>query len=258
MADIYFLGTGGSVATRGRDNTSFLIRAGREIVLVECPGSVIQKLKKLGFEPNRVARVMLTHVHPDHTYGLPSLVHGLMLEEGVIDLYGSEETMSFARRLLDVYGLRDRKFRTRVRFRPLRPGRRVDLGKCLAVRALEVRHHPSSLAYHFYIEEGRRELVCSGDTAVHPPLFREAGGADCLIHDSSGPHRYFERYPILSTMHTSSLDLGRFAQSAGVRCLVPCHFLGELEFSTPEIRREIRRGFKGRLIIPRDLQRITL
>jgi ribonuclease Z len=257
MTEIYFLGTGGSVATRDRDNTSLLIRANREMVLLECPGSVVQKLKKLGFEPNDIPSIFLTHIHPDHTYGLPSLVHGLMLEEGIIDLYGSPETTAFARRLLDVYGLRERKFKTRVRFRPIRSGQEVRVGRSLAVKALAVPHHSSSLAYRFYFGKGGGELLFSGDTPIHPPLFAEARDVNVLVHDASAPHRYFEKYPILYRMHTSSLDLGKFAQSAGVRCLVPWHFLGEVNFSLSEIRNEIRRGFQGRLVIPRDFQMMT-
>jgi ribonuclease Z len=258
MAKIYFLGTGGSVATRDRDNTSLLVQADRDVVLIECPGSVVQKLKKVGFEPDVIPSIFLTHVHPDHTYGLPSLVHGLMLEEGVIDLYGSLETTAFARRLLDVYGLRAKKFKTRLRFRPIRSGQEVRVGRSVAVKALSVPHHSSSLAFHFYLEKDRREFLFSGDTPIHPPLFVEARDIDVLIHDSSAPHRYFEKYPILGTMHTSSLDLGKSAQSAGVKCLVPWHFLGEVEFSLSEIRNEIRREFKGRLVIPRDFKMMTL
>jgi len=58
MVELKFLGTGGSVATEGRDNTSFLILFEQELILVDCPGSVIPKIKKLH--------------HPDHIYGLPS------------------------------------------------------------------------------------------------------------------------------------------------------------------------------------------
>lgn len=258
MAEIFFLGTGGSVATPKRDNTSVLLRAGAELVLIDCPGSVCAKLRRLGVEPGRVRSVLLTHIHPDHIYGLPSLVHSLMLERGEIQVWGSAETVAFSRRLLDLFGLREKKFQTRVRFRPLRPGRQVRLGRSLTLRAFPVPHHSSSLAFHFYLEAGHKQVIVSGDTPPFKPLFEEARGIDCLIHDASAPDRYFKKYPVLRRMHTSSLKLGGWAGRADVECLIPCHFLGEIEFSPAEIREEIRRKYHGQLFIPRDFQRIPI
>jgi ribonuclease BN (tRNA processing enzyme) len=258
MAEIYFLGTGGSVATPQRDNTSILFRTANEFILIDCPGSVAAKIRKLGFDPGSVRTVILTHIHPDHIYGLSSLVHSQMLIEGEIRVIGSEAAVDFSRRLLDLFGLRRRKIKTRVRFRSLGPGQTIRLpGSCLA-RTLAVPHHRSSLAYHFYLEEGRREVLFSGDTPVHKPLFEDARGIDCLVHDAAAPSRYFRRYPALARLHTPFLALGRWSQDAGVRLLVPCHFLAEAPSSPDEVRREIRRHFRGRLIVPQDFQSIRL
>ena len=51
MTEIYFLGTGGWVASRDRDNTSLLIHQEKKLVLVDCPGSVIQKIKRAELDP---------------------------------------------------------------------------------------------------------------------------------------------------------------------------------------------------------------
>lgn len=258
MVKLFFVGTGGSVATPLRDNTAFLLSSGADLVLVDCPGSIVAKLGRLGFDYRRIRSVLLTHTHPDHIYGLPSFIHSLMLEEGEIEVWASEETVSFSRHLLDLFGLRSKRIKTRIRFRPLRSGQKARLGKSLTFQALRVPHHTSSMAYHFSFEDENKEVLISGDTPIYSTLFEKARGIDCLAHDCSAPSRFFSMYPVLSTMHTSSLDLGRWSQEAGVRSLVPCHFLGEIQFSPAEIRREIRRHFKGRLIIPRDLQNITL
>jgi ribonuclease Z len=258
MAEIYFLGTGGWVATPQRDNTSVLLRTGRPLILIDCPGSVVAKIRKLDFDPREVSTIILTHVHPDHIYGLPSLVHSLILDDGEIGLLGSEETVGFARRLLDLFGLREKNVRTRIRFRPLRPGQTVRLGDDLSLRGFAVPHHSSSLAYHLYLDGERKEIVFSGDTPVHRPLFSDVRAIDYLVHEASAPSRYFKKYPRLCGLHTSSLDLGRWSQDAGVKCLIPCHFLADVWSIPTDVRAEIRRHFKGRLIIPRDLQRIPV
>ena len=258
MAEIYFLGTGGWVATPQRDNTSVLLRAGGQLILIDCPGSVVAKIRKLGFDPRRVSNIILTHVHPDHIYGLPSLVHSLILEEGEIRLLGSEETLAFARRLLDLFGLREKNVGIRVRFQSLRPGRVFRLDDALSLRGFRVPHHSSSLGYHLYLNKERKEIVFSGDTPVHRPLFKDARAIDYLVHEASAPSRYFKKYPRLYRIHTSSLDLGRWSEEAGVRCLIPCHFLADVWAVPTDVRAEIRRCFTGRLIVPRDLQCVSL
>ncbi len=252
------MGTGGSVATPTRDNTSLLLRSGEDFILIDCPGSLIRKLGKLRIDPRRVRTILLTHIHPDHVYGLPSFIHSLMLEEGEIQFFASAEATSLARRLLDLFELREKNVKTRVRFRSLRPGKKIDISRSLTVKPFPVPHHPSSLAYHFYFKGEGREIVFSGDTPVHAPLFEEARGIDWLIHDSSAPSRFFRKYPELRRVHTSALDLGRMSQEASVKGLVPIHFLGEVGFSPAEIEREIRQGYRGRLIIPEDLQKLRL
>ncbi|MBM3285134.1 MAG: ribonuclease Z [Candidatus Aminicenantes bacterium] len=253
-----FLGTGGSVATPERDNTAFLLRDARSTVLVDCPGSVVQKLRKIKVDPRRVSAVLLTHIHPDHVYGWPSFIHCLMLEEGEVRLYGSAESVDLARRLLDLFRLREKSVRTKVRFKPLEPGREQAVGEGLTVMPIRIPHHASSLAYHFYFKSEGKEVILSGDTPLHPPLFEEARRAACLVHDCSAPSRVFRQYPELRRMHTNSLDLGKQGQEAEVECLVPVHFLGEVRFSRTEIEREIRKHFRGRLLIPEDLMALKL
>jgi len=259
MNELVFLGTGGSVATSERDNTSFLLAAEKDLVLVDCPGSLVQKLRRCGFDPATVGAILVTHVHPDHIYGLPSLVHSLMLREGLIRVFGSRQACSFCERLLDLFELRAPRFRTRVEFVPLDPGAMTGVGEAFEVNPLLTPHHASSLAYEVKLRATGQRAVFSGDTPVYPPLFDLARGADYLIHDCSSPSRWFEVYPILATMHTHALELGRAAGAAGVRCLIPCHFLtGDLEFSLPEVETELRAGFGGRLVLPADFERMAL
>jgi len=372
MVEICFLGTGGSVATPDRDNTSFILNVGRsasqksavlksvreessgqsrtgeinpsltgsereagqKLILVDCPGAIIHKMKKLGLRPQDVRSILVTHIHPDHIYGLPSLVHSLMLDEGLIRLYGSEETVEFCRSFLDFFSLRTDRIKTKVDFFPLKPDQTIKLNElddidnksntaaspeAVEIKVFSVPHHSSSLAYHFWFgketkatdSEGRSfsetspvkkktkestkaddsaggaaqelpakktnaqtdtgdtnsselshkkiiQMIYSGDTAADAALFKKARNVDYLIHDSSSPSRIFAEYPVLYTMHTHSLDLGRLAQEAGVKWLIPCHFFGEVEFSISEIEREIRKNYKGHLLIPKDFMRFKL
>lgn len=258
MTEICFLGTSGSVATAERDNTSFLIRHDSSLVLIDCPGSIVQKLKKIDVEPAAIRTIIVTHIHPDHVYGLPSLIHSLMLTKCQIDLFGSGRSIDFCRRLLDLFHLLDDKIECRVRFVPLEPDQDFVLGDSIECSTKKVPHNESSLAFGFRFNTSGPSLFYSGDTPVSPPFFKRAEGADYLIHDCSAPSRFFEEYPSLKVMHTNPVELGRSAEQAGIKCVIPCHFFGEIEYSLAEIEREIRENYSGELIFPEDFMWITL
>jgi len=258
MSEVYFLGTGGAAATAERDNTALLLHHDQSLVLVDCPGSVTRKIKTLGLDPRSVRAIQVTHVHPDHIYGLPSFVHSLMLADLRIPLFGSRETVRFCRELLDLFGLQDESIRCRIEFVSLSSRDRFEPCPGVECRALHVPHKDSSLAFEWKFPDEGETLIYSGDTPAHPPLFKQAAGIGTLIHDCSVPSRYFHEYPFLPSMHANSLDLGRMAQEARVKRLIPCHFFGELDYGMDEIADEIRRHFQGDLIIPQDLMRVAL
>ena len=162
MIELCFLGTGGSVATAERDNTSFFIKKKDVFFLVDCPGGVFQKIKKFNVDPRLVSAILVTHIHPDHIYGLPSLVHSLMMDEGLIRLYGSTESVQLCKNLLDLFHLREKKVKMRIEFITLDAGDSFELEKSVQSTALKVPHSPSSLAFHFrFDEEEKAEIVVS-------------------------------------------------------------------------------------------------
>ncbi|MCX8160126.1 MAG: MBL fold metallo-hydrolase [Candidatus Saccharicenans sp.] len=253
---IIFLGTGGAVPTAARDNTSFLLEASGAFCLVDCPGSLTQKILKAGLQPTQILAIFVSHIHADHVYGLPAFVHSLMLEEITVRLFGSDETIAFCLQLLDLFGLRKEKIAYRIEPQTLTPGRRTEISSGLAVTGWPVPHHSSSLAFDFETREGR--VVYSGDTPLCKSLMERTAGADCLIHDCSTPSRYLDELPFLRTMHSNSLELGRAAAEAGFRTLVPCHFFSDLDFSPEEVETEIRKYYHGRLFMPEDFSCLEL
>jgi ribonuclease Z len=258
MSELLFIGTGGSVATEQRDNTSFLLLDRKNVLLVDCPGSVIQKLKKAQIDPLRVHTLVVTHIHPDHIYGLPSLIHSLMLDDCSIEIFGSEKSMKFCADLLDLFHLRSEKIKCRVALHPVEDDETYPVYPGLTCSFHRVPHSPSSMAVGFQLSEETVDLLYSGDTPRNPELLQKTENLDLLIHDCSAPSRFFKKYPSLHHMHTDSRTLGEMAQEAGVRHLIPCHFFGELDYTLGEIEEEIRENYKGTLTIPEDFSRITV
>jgi ribonuclease Z len=227
-------------------------------VLIDCPGDAFSKIKKLEFDPRNIYSLFVTHTHPDHIYGLPALIHSLMLEEISILLYGSEETVQFCKKLLALFNLLDEKVKCRIQFKKVGPDQWFEIHPSLQALSIKTPHTSSSMGVYFNFEDEDLGLVYSGDSPVYMPLFKNTGSPDILIHDCSAPSRFFKKYPSLSKMHTSSLDLGKIAQQIGIRCLIPVHFFGEMDYSLDEIEKEIRKNYKNRLMIPNDLDKIKI
>jgi hypothetical protein len=52
--------------------------------------------------------------------------------------------------------------------------------------------------------------------------------------------------------------LGRLSQNSGVKCLIPCHIFGDLEFSESEIEQELLENYFGRLVLRHDLEKVII
>jgi len=258
MKELCFLGTGGSIPRKRRNNASLVLNRDSELVLIDCPGDAYGKIKRLGFDPRNIRSLFVTHIHPDHVYGLPALIHSLMLVDMSILLYGSHETVRFCRDLLELFHLLSEKIKCRIQFNPLEADQSFQIHPSLRASSIRIPHSSSSLGLDLYFKEEDLSLLYSGDTPVHEPLFKRSPSPEVFIHDCSAPSRFFKRFPSLSKMHTHSLALGKMAHQAGVRCLIPIHFFGELDYSMEEIEKEIRENFKNRLIIPEDLDKIQI
>ncbi len=78
-ARVAFLGTSAALTSAARDNTSLVFEAAGTALLADCGGGTLHRLQRLGVDPLGLTHVVVTHVHVDHAYGLPSLVRQLML-----------------------------------------------------------------------------------------------------------------------------------------------------------------------------------
>lgn len=253
---IIFLGTGGSVPTARRDNTSLLLDFKDIFVLIDCPGSLPARLEKSGYRADQLSDIFITHIHPDHVYGLPSFIHVLREREEPLRLYGSAESVDFCVALLRLFNLNREKIWNHLKFYRLEAGKAMSLYSGLTVVAFKVRHHSSSLAFLF--KAGDIRILITGDTAPERELLAEIAPGSVLVHDCSFTSGVAENFPSLKNKHTDSLQLGCLAAEVQPRCLIPCHFLDELGVSAKKIEEEIRLNYSGCLVIPEDFQMVEI
>jgi ribonuclease Z len=129
MPQLILLGSAASVPDAEHDTVSLVLCGPGWSVLIDCGGSPLYKLARLGMDRETIHAVILTHGHADHLYGLPILVQGLWLggREAPLPVYGPRQALDRAHRLLELLDLIDSDRRLSVEWHPLslREGRQV-------------------------------------------------------------------------------------------------------------------------------------
>jgi ribonuclease Z len=248
-----FLGTSGAVPSRERDTTSLVFVGGGESVLVDCGGSPVQKLLRAGVEPSTLARVIITHIHADHAYGLPSLIQGLRLTGRTepLRIACREEHAGPLRDLLGLFRLLDRPGMFPLQFDPVpaRPGFALAAtASSLSITASPNAHGAmANMALRFGAPAGGRAVVYSSDTAPCDAVVALARGADTLIHEATFAE------PGGPGSHSTAAEAGEVAARAGVRRLILTHIGAEHHGEVESLAGQARERFAGPVEVAREL-----
>jgi ribonuclease Z len=248
-----FLGTSAALSSLRRDSTSLVFVGGEEAVLVDCGGSPLQKLRLAAVDPTRLALVIVTHLHADHAYGLPSLVHSLMLLQRVEPLRVAcrEEHVDRLRVLLGVFGLRDRPGMFPVVLEPVPARARapVAVTASFSITASPNAHGAMpNMALRFEPRGGGSAVVYSSDTAPCREVVDLARGAHTLIHEATFSARATARPGV----HSTAAEAGAVAAEAGVRRLILTHIDPAHHEEVEMLAAEARERFAGQVEIAEE------
>lgn len=254
MAKITFLGTAASIPSLERDNTSFVFSHKKHLLLVDCPGSIVQKLMRVKIDYRRVASIILTHEHPDHIYGIPHLIHAQYGAQRAITIFSNTPTIARIKKLILLFNLKGKKY----------PGiRYIDVFKrsffydshSLSMRALRNKHSKDSFGVEFLFD--KKTLLYSSDTALSNNIITHAKNATYLIHDCTGSRQLFNKQKSLLSMHTDSRSLTGALLRSKLRKIIPVHFLSYPRSQEKAILHELR-PFGKRLVMVKDFTTLTL
>lgn len=241
-----FLGTSGAIPGAARDTTSLAFVGCPEVLLVDVGGSPVQKLRAAGIDPLGLSHVLITHIHPDHAYGLPALIQNLILlgRTAALPLFCRAEHVDALAGLLDLFDLRTRKhsFPTPIHGVEPREGIEVLRTDSFVVSASPNAHgRMPNLALRFDVSPRGHAVVYSSDTEPCDEVVRLARGADALIHEATFPDRDRGRFGA----HSTAGEAGRVAAQAGVRRLILCHIEADYHGELPSLAAEARAHFNG-------------
>ena len=275
---IVLLGTGTPFASPSQsgpataviiDGTPWIVDAGPGVV--RRAEAARQKGIEVLTQPN-LSRVLLTHLHSDHTLGLPDLMYSPWTLDRVepLHIWGPPGTARMAGLIEEAY-VQDRE----IRLEGAEPanttgwqhithettGGIIWQDDTLTIEAIPVCHGDWDLAFGYKFTSDGKIIVISGDTTYCPALEDAAQDADILIHEVYDAAALATRKPewqkYHSEAHTAAADVGRLATNADVKKLVLHHQL-TFSGSRAAIMEQVASTFSGPTIWGEDLMTFDL
>jgi ribonuclease BN (tRNA processing enzyme) len=225
--------------------------------------------------PKRMSRLFLTHLHSDHTAGLPSLMlfpwtHG---KTDPLEVHGPIGTQRLLAGLQEAYhaDLHERLYGPEVKnptgwktvaHEILEPGL-VYEDDNIKVEAFHHRHGSFAQNFGFRFTTHDRVIVWSGDGQVSDSFVEAAKDADlffCELHTVDtlpnaawGGDTIEEKNRIIWSYHMKPAELAELASEAKVKKLVLIHECGYIEpYHHEGLLQELKQFYDGEVISSRD------
>ena len=292
MTKLVLLGTGTPNACPDNSGPASAIIVNNQAYLVDFGPGVVRQCAKAyqkgidALRPDKLNIAFCTHLHTDHTAGLPDLLYTpwVLEREKPLQLIGPEGLSDMAKYIEKAYE-KDLNMRLygdepanhtgyKSAVTELAPGKE-DYGIVyedanVKVNAFTVKHGQlQSLAYKFITAD--RTIVISGDTAPVPIMIEKSKNADILLHEceyTAGLSTRSKQWQIYHrNVHKMSVDLAKIAIQARPELLVTYHRIyhmnildntidlaHEMDVRNKKILAEIKdAGYDGKVVNGQDL-----
>lgn len=257
---IRFIGTGACLSSlRGKLCIEVSYFSDRQYtVLFDCGEGSYDKLRRSrnGKDTELMKTldaIYISHNHGDHLAGIPRLLFGMFFRGRTkpLEIYGPED--------VDIEGIYRIFFanfplKFKVNYSKLEPNSQRTLHGSL-LSSIPGKHGVPELAY--CLEADGKKVVYTGDTErlVLPPHFQNA---DLLIHDANYTEEEKRGTVYKAFNHSSCREAGAVASESKARRLALVSTLEEHEHILEQLIGEAQLEYNGEIIIPNDLEVMTL
>ena len=279
---VTLLGTGSPLPSAKRFGPAVLVQAGTRTLLFDAGRGVAQRMVQAGVRLGALDALFLTHLHSDHTVGIPDLwlTGWLPLpvanRKGPFRVYGPPGTKALMENLQRAY---EWDIATRVADQKLS---RDDVAVAatefsegvvfdaddVKVTAFEVDHGDLvKPAFGFRVDYHGRSVTISGDTRFNENLIRHATGTDLLIHQVAMAREELLKsskpVQLILAHHTKPDEAGVVFTRAHPRLAVYYHFSlqGSPKIPPPtekDVLEATRATYSGPLVLGEDLMKFSI
>lgn len=269
---VMLLGTGTPGVSMKRFGASILVEAGDEKFLFDCGRGAVLRLSQLHIPLAEVNRLFLTHLHSDHTVGIPDL----WLTGWIFDrrepfyVWGPAGTRSMMLHLEKAYAFDihirrdvDEKILGRgvtVVAREIRQGVAYQ-SNAVKITAFDVDHGPVKPALGYRIDCGGHSVVLSGDTRPSENLISFAKGTDLLVHEvysvDEETLRTSPQERVIVQHHATPEQVGEIFSRVQPKLAVYSH-VGRRDVDAAKLTELTRKTYAGPLVVGEDLMTIEV
>ena len=279
---VTLLGTSTPNPLPDRFGPSTLVEAGSEKLVFDCGRGCTIRLWQLKV-PLGSVKLFLTHLHSDHTVGIPDLwlTGFLKLPYGgrnePFAVWGPKGTAEMMSHLEKAY---QADIRIRREFSPTLSAQQVAVAakdfvegvvydrNAVRVTAFNVKHANVEDAFGFRVDYKGHAVVISGDMAPNENLIKHAQGADVVLHEVGVARaELLEKSPetarMIAAHHSSPEDAARDFARIKPKLAVYTHYTRPRrddvpEVTIPEILARTRAIYSGPLEAGEDLMCISI
>lgn len=248
------------------DDVPYLVDCGHAVIL-----RVVQAHQQglIAWDTRHLTRLFVTHLHADHTVGLPDLIFTCWIHERnePVIAFGPAELKTMIEHLTAAYA---ENIREHLQAHPsTSAGYKVDVravsageiykDERISVEAIAA-NHGDLTAFSYKFTTPVKTIVISGDTKPTEAFVRWARGCDILIHEVYSVAGFQSKTDdwkaYHSRVHTSSHELAEICNQIQPKLLVLYHqlFWG---ISESDLLAEIASIYNGQVVSGRDLQIFT-
>ena len=223
------------------------MRASGQNLIFDLGSGAVRGMLRSGFDLFAVDRIFFTHLHPDHTVDVVSLLFAINYgasekRSRSLHVTGPEPFLHFWNSVMEVWGeWMTGDYPTLVSELPHICESPIDLAGCRLSWA-PAEHRPESISYR--LDAGGGAFVYTGDTEYSQSVVELSRGADTLLIECSFP----DEAPVPG--HLTPSGVARIASEAGVRRVVLTHIYPAAD--ELDLVAEVGRGYAGEVVVGED------
>ncbi len=271
---LIFLGVGTPVPYPDRSGPAVAVVYGDQSYIFDAGPGVVRRANEMAMKrgvsalaATRLTRLFLTHLHTDHTLGLPDIMFTPwpVGRTDALEVWGPKGTKDMVDHIRSAWSL-DLDMRLSGLEHGNETGHQTVVHEIEAgfvyrdgdveIRAVPVHHGSWKQAFAYRIKTPDKVIVISGDCAPSEEIVKACNGCDILVHEvyeetglQPGPWLEY-----MHDFHTSSTELAALASKAKPKTLLIYHLLFVTRsIHEQEILDEIKRGYRGRTLAAHDL-----
>lgn len=241
---IIILGSGTAIPHKDHSPAGILINHENQLLMLDIGPGSLARLEKAGYSYHQLDYLFLTHLHPDHTLDLATLLQVFDSDPDSqrthpFNVIGCNGTKKFFKSLFELYpDITPQKYP--INIKEVEHDEVTVFG--LKIVSALSGHTQSSVSYS--LQNSEYKLVYSGDASANGELATLSENADALICECSFPSGW------ISSDHLNADTAGQIAKSANVKSLIITHrYPPALNI---DIEKQIRRCYQGLLVLASD------